>query len=253
MGVKKFLSENNLKVFGEGIHDGIPIALGYLAVSFSLGIAAKNAGLSAFQSFLASFLCSASAGEYVGFTLISAGATYFEMAAATLITNIRYCLMSCAMSQRMQPGTPLRHRLLMGFYVTDELFGISIARQGYLNPWYTYGAVAVAIPCWTIGTALGTIAGNLLPLNVVSALSVALFGMFLAIIIPPGRENKVLRWLVPICFAGSYSALYLPVISKLSEGTRIIILTVVISGSAALLFPKKLEDEAQTEQKKGVR
>ncbi len=111
-----------------GMRDGIPIGLGYFAVSFSLGIAAKNAGLTPFQGFLASLLCNASAGEYAGFTLIAAGATYLELAIVTLIANARYLLMSCAMSQRLDPGMPGFHRPLMAFHITDELFGIAIAR-----------------------------------------------------------------------------------------------------------------------------
>lgn len=238
---------NNRKAFFEGLHDGIPIGLGYLAVAFSLGIAAKNAGLNPFQSFFASMLCNASAGEYAGFTLIAAGATYIEIAIITLIANARYLLMSCAMSQRMSPKTPLRHRLLMGFYITDELFGISIARQGNLNPIYTYGAVAVAAPGWAVGTALGTIAGNLLPLRIVSALSVALFGMFLAVIIPPSRKSKIIAGIIIFCFMASYCASCLPYISQLSEGTRTIILTVSISTAAAILFPRKSDKEGKDE------
>lgn len=230
--------------FLRGMKDGIPIGLGYLAVSFSLGIAAKNAGLTPFQGFLASLLCNASAGEYVGFTLIAASATYLEIALATLVANARYLLMSCAMSQRMAPGTPLHHRLLMAVHVTDELFGIAIARPGYLNPYYSYGAVSVAAPMWAVGTALGVIAGNLLPLRLVSAFSVALYGMFLAVIIPPARQNRVILCLVLIGFAASFAAGYIPGLSTLAEGTRTIILTVVISAAAAILFPyKPLEED----------
>ena len=128
------------------MRDGVPIGLGYFAVSFSLGIAAKNAGLTPFQGFLASLLCNASAGEYAGFTLIAAGATYLELAVVTLIANARYLLMSCAMSQRLDPAMPGFHRPLMAFHITDELFGIAIARPGCLNPFYSYGAVLVAAP-----------------------------------------------------------------------------------------------------------
>ncbi len=227
----------------DGLHDGIPIGLGYLAVSFSLGIAAKNAGLTPFQSFLASLLCNASAGEYAGFTSISAGASFFEIAVITLIANARYLLMSCAMSQRAAPDMPLKHRMITGFYITDELFGIGIARSGYLNPYYIYGAVLIAMPCWAFGTALGTIAGNLLPFRIVSAFSVALYGMFLAIIIPPARKNKVLAVLVALSFVASYAFSVLPMVSALSEGTRTIILTVVLSSAAALLFPVKSEND----------
>lgn len=228
---------DNRAAFADGLHDGIPIGLGYLAVSFSLGIAARNAGLDPFQAFLASLLCNASAGEYAGFTLIAASAGYFEVALMTFIANARYMLMSCAMSQRMSEKTGLLHRLLMSFYITDEFFAISIARPGYMNPFYTYGAVTSASPLWAIGTALGAIAGNLLPAALVSAASVALYGMFLAIIIPPARRDKVIAGLVAVCFLASGAASVLPVISEISAGTRIIVLTAALSAAAAILFP----------------
>lgn len=231
------------KIFCDGMIAGIPIALGYLAVSFSLGIAAKGAGLTPFQSGLASLLCLASAGEYAGFSVIAVGGTFLEIAIITLIANARYLLMSCAMSQRMQPGTSVWHRMLMAWGITDELFGISIACPGYLNPFYTYGAMLVAIPAWSIGTVLGTVAGNLLPLRLVSAFSVALYGMFLATIIPPAKKDRVIAVLIIVCFVASFGAAYLPVISSLSEGTRTILLTVVIAAVAALLFPRKPETD----------
>lgn len=233
-------------IFMEGIRDGIPIGLGYLAVSFSLGVTARNAGLNAFQGFLASILNNASAGEYAGFTLIAANAPYLEMALITLITNARYLLMSCALSQRFSPDTPFFHRLLIGYDITDELFGITIARPGYINPFYTYGAIVVAAPCWAVGTSLGIMAGNILPLRAVSALSVALYGMFLAIIIPPARKNKVIALLILISFATSYCSAHLPVISGFSGGTRTIILTVAISAAAAFLFPVDPKKEDNT-------
>ena len=221
----------------EGIKDGIPIGLGYFAVSFSLGIAARNAGLTALQGFLASLSTNASAGEYAAFIIIAADAPYLEMVLVTLITNARYLLMSCALSQKFSPDTPLYHRLLVGYDVTDEIFGITIARPGILDPFYNYGAILVAAPAWATGTALGIIAGNLLPLRIVSALSVALYGMFIAIIIPPGRKNKVIAALVFISFVASYGASVLPFLSSLTDGTRTILLTVLISAAAALLFP----------------
>ena len=223
------------KVFCEGMRDGVPIALGYFAVSFSLGIAARSAGLTPIQGFIASLFNNASAGEYAAFSLIAAGATYVEVAIITLIANARYLLMSCALAQRFAPGTPFFHRLIIGYDVTDELFGITIARPGCLNPFYTYGAL--------MGTALGIVAGNLLPLRAVSALSVALYGMFLAIIIPPARKNKVVAALVALSFALSFACNYLPGIASLSDGTRTILLTVLISCGAALLFPVKNDAE----------
>lgn len=231
------------KVLREGFRDGIPIGLGYLAVSFSLGVAARNAGLSAFQGFLISLLNNASAGEYAGITVIASNAPYIEMVLMTVIANARYLLMSCALSQRFSPDTPLFHRLLVGYDVTDEIFGITIARSGQIDPFYTYGAILIAAPCWACGTALGVVAGNVLPPRVVSALSVALFGMFLAIIIPPSRKSRVVAGAVLVSFIASFAASKLPVVSQLSDGTRTIILTIVISGIVAALFPVKQEEE----------
>lgn len=229
------------RVLYEGMRDGFPIALGYFAVSFSLGIAARNAGLTPMQGFWASLLNNASAGEYAAFTLIAAKATYWEVAVITLIANARYLLMSCALAQRFAPETPFFHRLIVGYDVTDEIFGITIARPGYLNPYYTYGAILLAAPAWAIGTALGIMAGNALPLRIVSALSVALYGMFLAIIIPPARKNRIVAGLVALSFALSFACEYLPGVATLSSGTRTILLTVLISGAAAVLFPVKQE------------
>jgi predicted branched-subunit amino acid permease len=225
--------------FLEGVRDGIPIALGYFAVAFSLGIAARNAGLTAMQGFVASTLCVASAGEYALFTMIGAGATFLETAILTLITNARYFLMSCALSQRIDPKMRDIHRYTVGAVVTDEIFGITIARPGYLEPAYNYGAISVSVPGWAVGTALGIIMGNLLPANIVSALSVALYGMFLAIIIPPMKKDRA----VALCVAGGFALSWLfntlPALAAVSAGTRTILLTVAIASAAALLFPVK--------------
>ena len=231
------MSKSNAKIFQEGMKDAIPIGLGYFAVAFSLGIAARNAGMNAVQGFLLSFLNNASAGEYAGITVIAANASYIEIAVVTLIANARYLLMSCAMGQRLKPGLSFGHRLLMGYDITDELFGIAISRPGYLEPFYTYGAMLTAIPCWAAGTACGIIAGNIMPARVVSALSVSLFGMFLAIIVPPAKKDKVVAALIILAFATSYVASCLPVVSSISEGTRTIILTVILSAGAAYFFP----------------
>ena len=188
----------------QGMRDGVPIAMGYFAVAFSLGIAGRGAGMSALQGFVMSVLNHASAGEYAGITAMMALAPYWELALTTLITNARYLLMSCALSQRFAPETSLWHRIGVGFGVTDEIFGVTMARPGPVEPLYTYGAMAVSIPSWAVGTAPGIVAGNILPARVVSALSVALYGMFLAIIIPPARKNKVVAALVGLGFLTSF-------------------------------------------------
>ena len=197
------MNNNNLSWFRRGMRDGIPIALGYFAVAFTLGIAARNAELTAFQAALNSFLIHASAGEYAGITLIAALAGYFEVAVMEAVANARYLLMSCALSQKLSADTPMWQRALVGFGITDEIFGISVAVDGKLNPYYAFGAMAIAIPGWSMGSACGVIMGNILPLRVVSALGVGLYGMFIATIIPPTRKSKVIAALVAISFLAS--------------------------------------------------
>lgn len=235
-------TQTRKQAFIEGMRDGIPIGLGYLAVSFSLGILAKQAGLTPFQGFLATLLTNASAGGYVGFTLIAAGASYIEIALMTLVANARYLLMSTAMSQRMSEDLPLHHRLFIAFDITDELFAIAINRPGFINPFYSYGAFLLALPGWSIGTALGVIAGELLPIRLVSAFSVALYGMFLAIIIPVSKTNKVVAGTIIVCFICSYIASTLPLFEAISSGTRILILTVVIAAVVSIIFPHREEE-----------
>ena len=232
---------NNKSAFLNGLAAGIPIGLGYFAVSFSLGIVARKAGLNPVQGFIASFFNLASAGEYALFTAIEQVVTYIEVALITLVVNARYMLMSCALSQKFSPEIPFYHRFFVGFGITDEIFGVSIAQKGGWSPFYNYGAMAVAVPLWSIGTSLGIIAGNLLPALVVNALSVALYGMFLAIIIPPAKKNMTIAAAVAISFVLSWLFSVAPFIKTLSSGNRTIILTVAIS--AVLAYLKPVEDE----------
>ena len=239
--------KENSKWYKKGIKDGIPIALGYFAVAFTLGIVAKKAGLTAFQALLAAGLTNASAGGYAAFSIIAAGGGYLEMAITQLIVNARYLLMSCALSQKLSPETSTLKRAILAFDVTDEVFGISVAVQGTLNPFYNYGAMSVAIPGWALGTFFGVVMGNILPPSIVSALSVGLYGMFLAIIIPPARKNKVIAALVVISMALSFFFAKMLVFAAISEGMRVIILTIAISLAAAILFPVKDEEEENGE------
>ena len=217
------------KVIIEGLRDGLPIGLGYFAVAFSLGIVARNAQVTPIQGFIASILNLASAGEYALFTSMAQKASFFEIALITLVINARYLLMSCALTQKFDEKTSLTHRLLVGFGVTDEIFGITIARKGTLNPYYNYGAILIAAPLWSLGTALGIWAGDLLPTNVVSALSVALYGMFLAVIVPPAKKHTVIKIAVLVSFLSSYLFCVIPYVKELSRGTKTLILTVSIS------------------------
>ncbi len=237
----------NKNAFINGIRDGIPIALGYFAVAFSLGIVAKKAGLNPFQGFLSGILNHASAGEYAEFTVIMANAPYFEMVFVIMVTNIRYLLMSCALSQKFDADTHYGHRILVGFGITDEIFGISVGKPGVLNPFYSYGAMVIALPGWSLGTAFGVIAGNILPVSVVSALSVALYGMFVAIIIPAAKTSRVVGGVILVSFMASFAVSRIPLFDGLSDSMKISLLTVVIAGIAAILFP--LKDTGEHEDK----
>ena len=226
-----------------GMRDGTPVGLGYFAVAFSLGISAHSAGMTAVQGFVMSLLNNASAGEYAGIAAIRAGAPYWELALLILIANARYLLMSCALSQKLSPKLSLGHRMLIGFDITDELFGIMIAQPYPVSPRYIYGAYAMALPMWASGTALGIVAGNLLPAIVVDALSASIYGMFLAVVIPPCRKDRVILLIVLASFLTSGIAAKIPWMAGLSESMRIILLTVLLSAAAALLFPRTEEEK----------
>ncbi|MBR5952509.1 MAG: AzlC family ABC transporter permease, partial [Pseudobutyrivibrio sp.] len=167
--MKSFESKSNKQVFIEGIRDGFPIALGYLAVAFSLGIIARKSNFNPIQGFINSVLNHASAGEYAVYTVVAAGAGYVEMAIMTLVVNARYMLMSTALSQKFSSKTSMLHRILVGFTVTDELFAITIKRPGHIKPLYNYAAFLIAVMGWSFGTAFGIIAGELMPIRLVSA------------------------------------------------------------------------------------
>lgn len=233
----------NKAEFLAGMRDAIPIAFGYFAVAFSLGIVAKEAGLNPFQGFIASLTTNASAGEYVGFTLIAAGGTYIEMVIVTIIANARYLLMGCAMSQKLDEKLPWYHRVIIGFDLTDELFALSIAKEGKVNPFYFYAGMLVCMPAWASGTAIGIASGKILPDNVTSSLSVALYGMFIAIIIPPAKKNHTLLLAILSSFAASYVMAKVSVFAGVSGGTKIIILTILISTFFAIMFPIKDEEK----------
>ncbi len=227
----------NKDKFLEGLKDGLPIGLGYLTVSFGIGISCHNVGMNALQGFLLSFLNNASAGEYGGITVIAEDAGMITIILMMCIINARYLLMSCVLSQHLPFDTPLSWRLLIGFDVTDELFGIAIAQPGKLNVWYYFGAMCAALPMWSIGTVIGILVGDILPVWAMHGCSVMLFGMFIAIIIPEGKKNKIVLGCIAISFLFSYIATNYGPMANLSEGMRVLILTVVISSVAAILFP----------------
>lgn len=230
--------------FRDGVKDGIPIALGYIAVSFAFGIQAVSSGISVMQATLISLTNVTSAGQFAGISVIAAAGSYLEMAGVQLIINLRYMLMSAAISQKIDPELPTVNRLGIAFGVTDEIFGVSITRQGVLSPWFSLGAIVTAVSGWVLGTFLGAFSGEILPASLISALGVALYGMFVAIVIPVAREDRNVMTAALLSVILSSVFTYAPRLNTISSGTRIIIVTVVISAVTAVILPVKEEDRA---------
>lgn len=237
-----------MKNFLRGFRDALPIFFGYMAVSFTFGIAAKTAGISTLQSVIMSASNVTSAGQFAAVGLIASSAGYTEMALTQLTINLRYCLMSSSLSQRLDEKVPLIHRMLVAFGVTDELFGIAISHPERNVPVsYCVGAMSSAIPGWVFGTLIGSISGSLLPNNILNALNIALYGMFIAIVIPPAKRDLKLMGVIAISMLSSLAFSTIKILSSISSGFKIIILTLVIASLCALLFPIN-DDEMETEE-----
>lgn len=235
-------------LFQKGMRDSIPICTAYFAVSFALGIAAKEIGMTGFQAFIMSFGMVASAGEFAAISLIGSSAGILEMITTTVVVNLRYFLMSCALSQKLGKNTPFFHRFLLAQCMTDEIFGLSVMVDGKLDPVYTYGITVPSVISWCTATILGVLVGNILPPSVVSALSFSLYGMFLAIIIPPARKDHFILSLVAVSMGLSGLFSVLPILSRISSGFRIIILTLAVSAAAAWIHPVP-EENTESERR----
>ena len=228
-----------LQSFKQGLKDGIPIGLGYFAVAITFGIAAVMGGLTVGQAVLISLTNLTSAGQFAGLSIITAGGGALEVAMSQLIINLRYCLMSFTLSQKLEKNTRHFHRFIVAFGNTDEIFGISASKEGKISPYYNYGAMAVAIPGWTLGTLVGAVLGNVLPEFIVSALGIAIYGMFLAVFIPPTKTNKAILYVVLLAMLISTLFAVVPVLKMVSTGFAIIITTVLVALFGAYFFPVK--------------
>ena len=229
--------------FKRGLKCGIPIGLGYFAVSFTFGMAAVKGGLSVFEATMISLLNLTSAGQFAGIDVMFGGGTLVEMAVTQLIINLRYSLMSFTVSQKYDRSYPFWHRFIVAFGVTDEIFGVTAAQPGKVSPFFNYGAMILSIPGWTLGTLCGAISGSILPAFITSALGVAMYGMFLAIIIPPAKHSRVVAGVVISAMALSCVFKYAPVLNKISDGFVIIIVTVIVASTAAYFFPHTGKEE----------
>ncbi len=228
------------KGFAKGALHGLPIALGYLSVSFGFGIKAAHSGLSVFESALISALNLTSAGQAAGVDIIAAGGTLIEMILVQLTINIRYSLMAISLSQKLDGKFSLPHRLAASYGITDEIFAVCSVQKEPLTPLYMYGMILAAFIGWVSGTALGAAAGELLPPSISSAMGIVLYGMFLAIIVPPAR--KQLSVLIVVIAAAGISILFRYVLTTVSSGFAMIVSAVAAAALGAVLFPRKEEE-----------
>ena len=237
------------KEYRRGLKDGIPIGLGYLSVSFTFGMMAAAAGVPPVVAVLISLTNLTSAGQFAGLSLMIAHGSLIEMALTQLTINLRYALMSLSLSQKLEPGITIVQRCLVAFGNTDEIFALASGQEGKVSRWFMYGLMTLPIICWTSGTLLGAVANSLLPDLLRSALGIAIYGMFLAIIIPPAKKNKVVLAVVLGAMAVSGLFSVVPILKKVSSGFVIIITTLLVAGAAAYFCP--VQEVKETEEREG--
>lgn len=226
-----------------GMKDAIPICAGYLAVGFTFGMAAVSAGVTIGGATLISFTNLTSAGQFAGLTVIAAGAPYFEMALTQLIINLRYALMALSLSQKLDRSISRIERCVIAFGITDEAFALVSTQEGKVGKYYIYGVMSVCIASWTCGTFFGAAASSALPPAVSSALGIAIYGMFLAIIIPPARKERSIAVVILIAVILSSALYWLPGLKEISPGFTIVICTVLAASAGALLYPVEGEED----------
>ena len=231
--------------FLEGIRDGIPICLGYFSVSMAFGLTAVLSGVPVWAAVVISLTNLTSAGQFAGMNLLAAQGLLVEIGFTTLIINLRYFLMSISVSQKVEVGMTMKERLAVSFGITDEIFAVSMQRTKELTSAYMAGLIILPVVGWTGGTFVGAVATSFMPEALSNALGIALYGMFIAVIVPPAREHKNVLFTVVAAIAASVACTYLPVIKNLSGGWRIILITVAVCLLAAWLFPVEEKEGEQ--------
>lgn len=233
----------NIQEWKQGIKDGIPIALGYLSVSFTFGLMAAEAGVSWWQAVIISAVNLTSAGQFAGLDIMIAGGTCIEMALTQLVINLRYALMSLSLSQKLDKKFGTGSRLVLGFFMTDEIFGVAACRKRKVSRSYFLGLGMLPMVGWTLGTLGGAVLGGILPPMLQSALGVAIYGMFLAIIVPQARDD--MRYLKVIVIAAVLACAfhYLPGLNRISSGFAIILCSVLAAAVGAWLYPLEIDQE----------
>ena len=245
-------NEMNIHEFKQGLKDGIPICLGYFSVSMAFGLTTVLSGMPLWSAVAISLSNLTSAGQFAGVNILLAQGTMVELIMTTLIINIRYFLMSISVSQKIKPTVKMKQRLAIAYGITDEIFAVSMQHKEDLSGSYMFGLILTPVVGWTSGTLFGAVASSFLPEMLTNAMGIALYGMFIAIIIGPAREERSVLVTVLLAIAASLVFAYLPGLKNLSGGWSIIIITIVVSGIAAWLFPiaEQADEPAETDLEK---
>ena len=228
--------------YRQGLKEGIPVGLAYFSVSFGFGITAVTLGFRALQAILISMTNLTSAGQVAGVTVLAAGGTLLELILTQIVINSRYALMGITLTQKLSPECTTPHRLLMSLGITDEIFALAVSKPEPIGPAYFYGLMTTPYIGWTLGTALGAFAGQLLPESIRAALGILIYAMFLSIMLPVAKKR--LGVLLTILFAIGFSCAfrYLSIFSSISEGFSIILSALLSAAIVALIRPVKEED-----------
>ncbi len=235
------MEKNIQNCYRAGLRDGIPIGLGYLSVSFTFGMMAVAAGFPIWVAVAISMTNLTSAGQFAGLSMITAAAGYLEIALTQLVINIRYALMSLSLSQKLDPKTKTLPRLAISFGITDEIFAVASTQRQGVGQRYMGGLITIPYLGWALGTLLGAAAGMLLPAAVQSALGIAIYGMFLAIIVPAAKKSLPIFVVVITAVFLSCLFRWAPGLNQVSGGFVIILCSVAAAALGALCFPKKEE------------
>ena len=231
--------------FIDGVKKGIPIGVGYLAVSFTFGIWAVEGGVPIWMAIFISLSNLTSAGQFAGTGLFLAGASFFEVGLSVFIINLRYSLMSLALSQKIAKKTKLWEKLIFGYAITDEVFAVAATEKKEITATYMYGLASTPIFGWTLGTALGAIVGSILPDRLADAMGIALYAMFIAIIIPPAKKSTAVLGAIIISICVTCLLRYIPVFSFITDGFAMIIATFIAAGIMAAVAPVKAEEATE--------
>ncbi len=234
---------NRARAFKRGIADGFPICLGYLSVSFGIGLLAVKAGMSPWQAVVLSLTNLTSAGQAAGIEIIEAGGTLLETALTQLVINLRYALMGLSLSQKLDPSFGTPQRLLASYGITDEVFGVSSAFEGRIQPFYMYGMILIATAGWVMGTLLGALAGEALPASLTNALGIMLYGMFIAIIIPAARKDH--KVFCVILAAVGLSLVFHYLLPFITSGFAVIFCALIAAVIGAVFFPVEETENAE--------